>query len=72
MLANDYCAITTGSGQLENHILSAFPKRLDAQFAQVFLALSDGQKVIAGQLPHLAGETARTVRQDNLDRKSVV
>lgn len=51
--------------RLEHDVLRALPQNLRAQCSQFFLTFNDGQKVVAGKLPHLAGEAAGAVGQDD-------
>ena len=53
------------SCQLESDILGAFPESLEAKFTQALASLGDSQKVIAGQLTHLAGKAAGAVGHDD-------
>src|SRR5579871_6846567 len=57
---------TDPSGPLEHHLLRAFPQYFRAELAQFLLAFDDRQKMIARELPHLACEAARAVREDDL------
>ena len=50
----------------KHNVLSTFPQCQPAQFGQIFSPLYNGQEVVAGQLPHLAGEAGVAVGQKDL------
>ena len=51
--------------RIEDDILRAVPQDMGTKRSQIFLALDDGQKMIAGQGPHLAGKAASSVGQND-------
>jgi len=58
-------AVLGTSHCLEEHVLCSLPQHGMAERAQMILAFDYGQKVVASQRPHLAGETAGAIGQDN-------
>src|SRR5258708_6857368 len=50
----------------ESDLLRAFPEDLPAELAQVLDSFVDRGEVVARQLPHLAGEQGRAVREEDL------
>src|ERR1019366_6888502 len=48
----------------KENILSTFPQDTASQFAQVFVALDDSEKVVAGQLSNFTGETGTSIGKE--------
>src|SRR5579859_1382386 len=66
-LAMTVSALVTSAGKLgEGDLLGAFPEHEAAELAEVLRALGDGREMVAGKLPHLAGEDAGSVRKQDL------
>jgi Methyl-accepting chemotaxis protein (MCP) signalling domain len=51
--------------QLEQDVFGAAPEHLDTEFPQVFLAVHDGEEMIARELAHLARKTTAAVRNQD-------
>src|SRR5689334_21008266 len=54
------------SRALEDDVLCALPQTTPAEVGEVLVAGDHGQKVVAGELPHLRREAAGAVRNEDL------